>query len=828
MDKYEYKLKAEQIRKLVKEENYVSAMKIANTIDWRRVKNVAMLCLVSDVYERNEKYEDSHEILLMAYDRSPIGRLIVYKLTELAVKMKDFQDAQDYYREFSEISPNDSSADILKYKINKGKGAGAEELIPILEAFKEKEYHEEWAYELAGLYHQAGNVTKCIEECDQIFLWFRDGKFVEKALELKMLYQPLSEEQRNRYDHKNDSKEPIIKEDQEESEDNNLVMMTEDMFQDTKEKEAMDIQIQPVNVGKFDTINLQAELAKSMEQIMSATEKETVDFTMENIRRLVEESQIIELKFEEETEANEIPLEEAEEAGKSKEGGQSVQDIDVFKKVLAEESDGQISLCMPDANIVEEQITGQICIDDVLREWEKMKQVAEEAIHDAEQKRLNETKDRALQKAETIMTKLAYIIPHTKEEEEIQAQVAAAREEDYLFETAPAFLKEEQECVLEEALSLKEDDQENELTEEENTLNSESDVEPIGDEGIEEIADTTPEVIEETVENELEKTDQPSEQAEEETQEEVREADVIEAGMTAEITQGIEDIIAKEMEVAEADLDPKNRVLNPDNPYILTKEQKDIFQTFLHVRGVHKQISRMFAPINEAVEHEQPFSPGYIAVIGKKGAGKTTLGLAIAKAIQMAQGKRNGKLAKISGEAFNRKDIKTMVQKMSGGFLLIEQAGDLTKNSIEQFMEASRELTESLLLIVEDEKSGMDHLLHMDKDFSSNFTAIIQLPTYNNNELVAFGIAYAKSLTYVIDDMAVLAFYTGISQLMTEEHTVNIEKVKEIIDSVIKRAKRRHIRNLVQKMMRKHYDDDHFTILYEADFDAIFNGLWEE
>ncbi|OYP55465.1 hypothetical protein CG709_01460, partial [Lachnotalea glycerini] len=331
-------------------------MKLADTIDWRRVKNVSMLCTVSDIYEKNGKYEESHELLLMAYDRSPIGRMMVYKLAELAIKMEDYDEAIDYYREFVHLSPEDIAADILKYKIYKAKGTKPEELIPIMETFKEREYHEEWAYELAHLYHEAGMGSKCVEECDEIILWFSEGKFVEKAMELKMLYKPLSLEQQEKYDHRYDAKEEIheyLDEDGEEEElrgiadSSKVELITEDMFSDAVD--ANDIQIKPVNLGKYDTINLQAELAKSMEQIMSATAKEAVDSTMENIRRMVEDSQILDINFDEELDKNEIISGsiQVEVPAQMEMVSESIQDKINYEKVLAEENDGQISLYMP-------------------------------------------------------------------------------------------------------------------------------------------------------------------------------------------------------------------------------------------------------------------------------------------------------------------------------------------------------------------------------------------------------------------------------------------------------------------------------------------------
>lgn len=846
MDKYEYKIKAEQIRKLAKEGDYSAAMKIADTIDWRRVKNVAMLCLVSDVYEKNLKYEDSQELLLMAYDRSPIGRIIVYRLAELAVKMGNFEEAVEYYSEFVHLSPGDPSADILKYKIYHAKGASEEQLISILEAFKEKEYHEEWAYELARLYHRAGMGPQCIDECNQIFLWFREGKFVDRALELKMLYQPLSKEQQERYDHRNDKKTETIQsqEEQGKTEQPDLVRMTEDMLHSSIEQS--DFSIQPVHVSKFDTVNLQAELAKSMEEIMSATEKETVDSTMENIRRLIEDSQIIKLEFEEEGNAKEkdeaaIKVEVPTAQVKSE---SDLHKENMFQKVLAEEKDGQISLYMPEANILEKQITGQISIADILNEWENVKRKAEAAIREAERQRLYDTKEKALKKAEQIMHQLSYAVSQINEEPGMEEAAATSesasgneeQEEPKLGEASveqQTAMENPLEKVTTEEAEIKaevESDIEPEI-EQEKEIETEQEVESEGSQ-VQEAECVQEQETEQKTESERESESEAKPEIKSEPESETKpETDVppvlsennpVKTGYTAMISQNLVDLIEKEMEFrGEAELSSALRDVDTTQDYQLTEEQKDIFSAFLQVRDLEAQLNRMVMPINQAVEQNQPYVPGFVAIVGEEGSGKTTLGMAIAKMIQAAQGRKNGKLAKITGESLNKKEMKPLMEKMSGGFLIIEKAGQLTNQSIQQMMEAIRELSDPVMLIVEDGKVQMDYFFSLDKDFTSNFTYVIRLPEYNNDELVLFGKIYAQSLTYRIDDMAVLAFYSCVDRLQREEHVVSIDEVKEIIDKAINRSKKKHFKNSIKKMMGRRYDENGLIILYEKDFEAI-------
>ncbi|PXV91865.1 tetratricopeptide repeat protein [Lachnotalea glycerini] len=849
MDKYEYRIKADQIRKLVNEENFAAAMKLADTIDWRRVKNVSMLCTVSDIYEKNGKYEESHELLLMAYDRSPIGRMMVYKLAELAIKMEDYDEAIDYYREFVHLSPEDIAADILKYKIYKAKGTKPEELIPIMETFKEREYHEEWAYELAHLYHEAGMGSKCVEECDEIILWFSEGKFVEKAMELKMLYKPLSLEQQEKYDHRYDAKEEIheyLDEDGEEEElrgiadSSKVELITEDMFSDAVD--ANDIQIKPVNLGKYDTINLQAELAKSMEQIMSATEKEAVDSTMENIRRMVEDSQILDINFDEELDKNEIISGsiQVEVPAQMEMVSESIQDKINYEKVLAEENDGQISLYMPEANILEKQITGQMRIEDVLNEWEKMKSAAEVAIKEAELKRLNDIKGNALQKAEHIMSKLSLIISEDEMkangQEIADALKASFLEDDEAFSQIAASLEGDALNQINENAENFEDKKEvsvdisNELEALENIIAGEEDTEDkftdLELEKVSEAAIHTIEAnhdIEEENSNEIEKSEPTDpELMIQEVQEEDRVVESTEDKITANLQTDIEAIIADELDsTPEEYKEERSEHKEPENKEGLTKEQQGIFAAFLSVRGVEKALCNIFNPINKASSSKQPFDVGYIAVIGEEQTGKTTLAMAIAKAVQMAQHKKSAKVAKISANSLNTKDIKMLSEKMEGGVLIIEKAGSLTEKTIKNLMETLRECNEEILLILEDAKAGIEAVLNKDKDFENQFSAKIELPDYNNDELVEFGKDYAKMLMYSIDDMAILALYTCLGNIQTDDKPITIEQVKGIIDTAIAHSNKKTVKKLKDIVMKRRYDEDKRVILQECDFESI-------
>ena len=395
MDKYEYNLKLDQIKSLSSEENYVGAAEIADTINWNKIKNINTLVKAGEIYEKAERYDDARDILLMAYDRSPIGRMIIYRLAEVAIKMGDYDAATEYYDEFVEIAPHDDLRYVLKYSIKKGQGASYDELIEILEEFKEQEYTEEWAYELAYLYHKAGKTEKCIEACDELILWFGDGPYVERALELKMLYQPLTKDQEEKYRKfrfEHEGKTQI-----------DAAEMTKagELAHDT-----VTIPQVEVNQEKFNTVNLQKEIAKGMQQIIDAKEKGEVADTMDNIKKIVDEIPYLKIPKEEEEKSS---LQDTQHIATDEEIDGSLKHN--FQEMLGEDSDGQISMVMKEKTQLEHQITGQMSIQDVLDDWEKTRRAAEAALYEADQQKLESAKARALQEAGDIMERLNDVIP---------------------------------------------------------------------------------------------------------------------------------------------------------------------------------------------------------------------------------------------------------------------------------------------------------------------------------------------------------------------------------------------------------------------------------
>ncbi len=405
MDKYEYNLKLDQIKALSAEEGYMSAAEIADSINWNKIKNVNTLVKIGEIYEKAERYQDARDILLMAYDRSPIGRMIIYRLAEVAIKMGDYDAATEYYDEFVEIAPHDDMKYVLRYAIKKGQGASFDELVTILEEYKDEEYTEEWAYELAYLYHKAGKADKCIDACDELILWFGDGPYVERALELKMLYQPLTKAQEEKYRRfKAEKEKPAkIKDEAEVTEIGAMEMVKGgEIVHD-------DVTIPQITVNqeKFNTVNLQQEIAKGMQQIMEAKGKNEVADTMDTIKKIVED--IPYLKLEKEQEEYVQQPEETEHIATDEEIDGSLKLN--FKELLGEDADGQMSMVMSEKTQLEHQITGQMSIQDVLEEWEKTRHAAEIALKEAEQQKLESAKARALQEAGDIMERLNDVIP---------------------------------------------------------------------------------------------------------------------------------------------------------------------------------------------------------------------------------------------------------------------------------------------------------------------------------------------------------------------------------------------------------------------------------
>ena len=886
MDKYEYKLKLDQMKSLTAEHNYEKAAEIADTINWNKIKNVNALVKVGEIYENTGRLEDSREVLLMAYDRSPIGRMIIYRLAKVAIKMKNFDEAKDYYQEFVEIAPHDNLKYVLKYEICKAQGANIETLIGILEELKEQEYTEEWAFELACLYHKAGMADKCVEACDELVLWFGDGPYVERALELKMIYQPLNKQQEEKYRRFCQKREGVVEVRPEEELDSGEIV--------NETVQIPDVKLSP---ERFNTQNLQEELQKSMQQIMQATEKETVTDSMDNIKKLVEEIPYLQLPKEEYD-----PSEEEEDTLEHIETDHEIDDsLKInFKELLAEEHDGQIGMYMPEKTALEHQITGQMSIEEVLAEWEKTKYAAEVALEDAKQRRLESAKARALQEAEEIMGRLADIIPKLDagvapkdilqdqyiegkplENDRAAAMVAnmnqILQEEIDRISTETADIDKQLAEAAGTAASAMEPEpaasmgeisgsgvNAAELAEEVSGMMQETeDVEISGQEQIpgsqpdEEIADlSAEETDEETVDLSTEEkaAEEVSDISEEKTSEaddfDIVTADTIDLGKVvteqalAEAVEHItdtesatDDITQKELadntavEVTKEVLKKEDRVervlpeiTEPEDETgfeavtSLGEELRGIFTYFVSIKGMEEQICQALTGAARHLITGKDASTGNMVIQGGSGSGKTVLATAMVKALQKETGKPKGKVGKIEASALNKKDVASLLKKISGGCLIIEKAGDISKETAVRLALLLKSDTSGLFVIMEDTHRGIEKALGRDEGFASRFSEKINIPIFTSDELVSFAKAYANELGYTIDEMGILALYNSISNIQKYDMATTLTEVKEIVDDAIHKSEKGGLRKAFSIITSRRYDDEDYVILREKDF----------
>lgn len=813
MDKYEYKLKLDEIKNLMAKKQYTEAAEIADSINWRKVRNVNALMKAGDIYAQIGRYDEAKEILLMAYDRSPIGRMIIYKLAEIAIKTKEFDEAQEYYDEFVEIAPHDNLKYILCYEMNKAKGAGLDVLIQILEELKEQEYTEKWAFELAYLYHQAGRSEECINACDELILWFGDGPYVEKALELKMLYQPLNRAQEDKYRQFKQRKDGIVE------------VRPED-YLESGEIIKEPVQIKPVttNAEKFNTVNLQEELARSMQQIMNATEKEEVADTMQGIKKIVEEIPYLQLPQDEEAQKErfaDIPTDEEID------GSLKIN----FQEMLGEDYDGQMRMVVPEKSALEAQITGQMSIQDILEEWEKTKRAAEKALQEAEQQKLESAKAKALAEAGDIMERLADVIPQldagltSKEllekeylgklpEEEagqlvanmndiLQQQIdsisqANAKIDEFLAAGVPGQNGEAAAGVA-DAMEIPEgegiaaaDEEEPAGTEEMTELSPEEELPEIAlpDDIAEEVAATEAEEVSDAAEEVLPKIQlEPEAETEDAKPEE------------------------KLPEIAEPDSDEDN--IGERKPIThLSKEQKAIFTYFVPVSGMEPQICQA---MEGSIEHlEKGIKGGNILIQGARGSGKTVLATALVKAIQNEIGKPGKRVGKIDAVSLNQKNIPELLKKVAGGCLIIEKIGGISRETAVKLSLALEADDTGILVIAEDTREGITKAMGRDESFARRFTEKITLPIFTSDELVSFAKSYAHELTYEIDEMAVLALYNRISNIQRLDRATTLTEVKEIVDEAIANSEKFSIKKV---FFSKKYKDDDYVILHEKDFE---------
>ena len=932
MDKSEYKLRAEEIKDLISRGEYAQAAEIADTIDWRRVKSVMMLCTISDLYKINRRYEDARDMLLLAYERRPGGRTICYSLCELSIKMEEYVQAIEYYKEFVQVAPKDPGRYILQYKLYEAQDVSLEERIAVLEELKKRDYREKWAYELAYLYHRVGLAARCVEECDELILWFGEGKYVIKAMELKMLHQPLTPEQQEKYDHRfdapgsyipsqnsvqdneysgNESYEQSYAQDvsydqsqgyaqdgsydqdqsyaQDSSYDQNQSYVQDsgydqvtgdtqiyDQVQPAQQETPtqpvqndFDIHVKTMDVGQYNTINLQAELAAGLREVLGEEPKgDTAKATSDSITRSIvapmmdsdtesldypEIAEVSEDDLEPETEQiegsevffgetgeigdlSQVPEVETEEILPEEPASLKKQDVvpelskaevepeattpveppKELANVLAQESDGQISLVMPEAESIEKQITGQINIEDILAEWErKKKENLEKREEEVRQHVLQQTgamftefeqavRDGLLEKLEKEKAVDADTVTDTDEVEELE-EIADVNDET---EKAPAEVSEEEpepepadtdivdtEEVeeLEEEPAVAEYEEESATEEPEAVVDMEVTQEPAAE--IPEVPEETTAEIEEASEETTAETEEASEESVAEAEEEPEEA-------------------VEEVHEDEQPQTPEPPVVERDKAKVraLTREERELYAPFIQSKSAREQLVKAIDNISLAAY------TGNVIITGEEGMDTLSLAKNMIREIQATDSNFSGKVAKISGHALNKKDAAETLNRLQNGALIICKASEMNSKTVDTMYKALQQENQGIVIILEDTRKEIDRFLEKYEKLQESFTSRMDVEALSNDTLVAFGRQYAREREYSIDELGVLALHTRIEDMQTIDHVVTVVDVKEIVDEAIAHANKKTLKHFFDVLFAKRYDDEDMIILTEKDF----------
>ena len=945
MDKYEYRVKTEQMLEHMERKRYKKAMEIADTIDWRRVKNPAMLNSVSEIYEFNGEYQKSRDVLFVAYDRAPNSRKTIYRLGTLALRLNDVDEASDCYEEFVKLAPKDPNQYILKYKILKARHAPLSEQIDALEEFKKAEYIEKWAYELACLYDQTGMTAECLEECDDLILWFSEGKYVYKAMELKMKYKPLTPLQQEKYNSQKKAYEHPVAESEEEAEEQ-------------QEEEAKAVEEAPENVvaesSEKDTDKDEDKEAETSILREEPKEVSTEDIAAKALAAVAETEEVPLTAEKKETEVSEE--EPAEKPHKRSGLRQSVKGAtlaEALKKGMAVangENPESKALNKSDEDL---RVTGQMKIDDILQAWEakqkdnaeaieiqkkkdeeilaqkkleaekrreeearrieEQQRAAEEARRIAEQKAAEEARRAAARRAEE-----ERLLAEQRAEEERRRAIEEAEAEERRLEQeaaekakaeAEARRKQEEEetqeieDALEEVEADEEEFEEAELEEVEADEDEFEEVvpeEPEADEAefeeaefeedefeeaeYEEVPDKTDDLAD--LLRELEETDAEKENDaqgffDDEFEEDDVNDDFLDDDLDAEYDEyeeepkgeeayddaefeedefeegDFEDELEDEFEEEEPEPDlssiddltieepseeeiqrriKKGRGGVPfDTGFVvtgrydlsatseiglragLTEEQKQLFSYFVPVRGMSEQIVEVLD--NDRRERREGTSrTGNIVVIGHKGSGKTVLAVDIVKAIQKQRNLKQGKVAIVTGESLNKKELGGIIQKLRGGAIIIEKAGQLNTRTVRDLNRLMEKRTGELLVVLEDQRKPLEKLFTANPSFKKKFTSKLELPVFINDELVTFGQTYAKENGYKLDEMGILALYSRIDVMQREDHAVTVAEVKEIMDDAIDHSQKANVKHFARRVFGKGTDDRDRIILKEDDF----------
>ena len=812
MDKYEYRVRTEQMLEYMEQKSYKKAMEIADSIDWRKAKNAAMLCTASEIYEYNGEYEKSREILFIAYDRAPGSRKIVYRLGTLALKLNDVREATDCYEEFIAMAPKDPNQYILRYKILKSQNAPLSQQIEALEEFKKAEYVEKWAYELAKLYHEAGMVAECLEECDDLILWFSEGKYVYQAMELKMKYKPLTPLQQEKYNHRNDEKKPVKKVEPVAEKKEEKVENVEEPTVEMKVDE-VNAAISLENTTKVEAVS--AEEAEKIEETPVA-EEESVEEEAETIEEAPAEEEaetIEEAPAEEETDIiEEVPAEEEAEASEEPQVLDETEDEDVSKEIFSQSS--------------------KMSVEEILQNWEEKQKENAQLIQE-EQERARRDKE----KLESQKVEEESILPDDIRQlmEELEAEAAEIKQNKARREKVEV----PEEEAVEPLETMEEETVETVETKEEEPI------EESAEESVQEEEKAEPEEVEEDPFDEESFDEEAFEGVESEDFEEIEEIEEIEEseGIKLGDTQAIA-ISAKALmndTVVEEPLEKEEqRRPEPSSPFDtafivqgrydleaqseigikagLTEEQKKLFSYFVPVHGMSEQIVDVLENDKRCRTRYGTSRTANLLVVGRKGSGKTVLAVDIVKAIQKNRKLKQGKVGIVTAESLNKKDVSHIIEKLHGGAIIIERASKLNKKAVLELNDLMEEQTGELLVVLEEERRPLDKMLALYPDFKKKFTSRLELPVFINDELVTFAQTYAKENGYKIDEMGILALYSRIDLMQREESIVTVADVKEIMDDAIAHSQKMTFKRFLKKLFGKKKNKSSRIILQEQDF----------
>lgn len=877
LDKYEYKIRAEEIKTLISQKKYVDAAKVADTIDWTRVKSVMMLCTVSDLYKVNRRFEDAKLLLEMANERHPAGRMIIYSLCDLSIKMGEVVQAVEYYKDFTQIAPNDSGRYVLQYKLYEAQDVGLEERIAVLEELKKRDYREKWAYELAYLYHRVGLATKCVEECDELILWFGEGKYVMKAMELKMLHQPLSPAQQQKYEAYMMRKQGLRVPEPEDKQDKNS--------EGRKKAEEDDIHVKPMDVGKYNTINLQKELAKSMEELMlngrqpagdpvslqeyrdqmagqeNSYADQSYDIEAEDTGEMIPQEydpaqygeetytyedlpaaagpEYPEAQMQPEAAAAPQPdyyaLQEEPAAAVQEPVQESSGNPDPdLSNYLSQEYDGQIGLVVPDGYQVERQITGQMNIEDIMKEWEKMKLENEEKRRRQLQQRVMEQTDSLFRDFDKTARK--GVLERLQKEERIPVERRRPPENNVISAHTKIWAAEEVEnamkrtegaaaavtaaAVVSAAAGAVPEAGMKELSGTAGRTAEEA-AQPVPAPAVSQPVPAVPEaepVYEEpSVPEPVPAVSRTADPIPEEEPEDRQPAYIEEPEDAAyEPEPEMDEDAGPEPEEDPENTQEMNARLEEERLEkeirSMSREEKQLFASFVPTRGAMKKLVRALDQLSLAAY------TGNLIITGDPGSDTLNLAKNIVKDVRAKDHNFSGKLAKIEGDAFNKKDAGELVVKLAGGALVIDNAGEIDDEGAGRLMDALNQEQTGILVILIDTKRNIKKLISANPEMESFFNARFDIEALDNGTLVAYGCQYAKMQEYAIDELGRLALHTRIEDMQTSDHIVTVNDVRDIVDEAIDHANRKTPKHFMDVLLAKRYDDDDMIILHEGDF----------